>query len=73
MPWRDNSEPAIEDVLGDPSITALMARDRVDPDKLRVLLHRLKHSLASPARRERQARSRRRTAHSDPSHVHSDQ
>ena len=35
-------EPTLEDVLSDPLIRALMARDRVDAENLRVLLSNLR-------------------------------
>jgi hypothetical protein len=37
MQWA--GEPKLEEVLSDPIVRAVMARDRVDPDGLRLLLH----------------------------------
>ena len=35
-------EPTLEDVLSDPVVHALMARDRVDAEEVRALLERLR-------------------------------
>ena len=35
-------EPTLEDVLADPLVHALMARDRVDAEEVRALLERLR-------------------------------
>ncbi len=37
-------EPTLEDVLSEPVIHALMARDRVDAEDLRALLQRLRNA-----------------------------
>jgi hypothetical protein len=38
-------EPTLEDMLADPTITALMERDEVDPDALALLLEDVKATL----------------------------
>jgi len=38
---EDEREPTLEDVLSDPVVRALMARDRVDAHEVRALLERL--------------------------------
>lgn len=37
-------EPTLEDVLSDPVVHALMARDRVDAEEVRALLERLRNA-----------------------------
>ena len=37
-------EPTLEDVLSDPVVHALMARDRVDAEEIRALLERLRRA-----------------------------
>lgn len=39
---EDEREPTLEDVLSDPVVRALMARDQVDADEVRALLERLR-------------------------------
>jgi hypothetical protein len=41
MKWLDLNEPRLEDALRDPVICAMMARDGVDPNDVRVLLQRV--------------------------------
>jgi hypothetical protein len=36
--WSKNEEPSIAEVLSDPSVRAMMARDRVDEAEMRLLL-----------------------------------
>src|SRR5437879_3238636 len=45
MPWQNNAEPTLEQLLRDPAVCALMARDHVDADMLRRLLAEIKHSV----------------------------
>jgi hypothetical protein len=44
MEWLEG-EPTLEEVLSDPTIHVLMARDEVNPDDLRVLLEDMKNAL----------------------------
>jgi hypothetical protein len=44
MGWLEG-EPTLDDVLSDPTIRVLMARDDVDPDDLRTLLEDVKNAL----------------------------
>jgi hypothetical protein len=44
MGWLEG-EPALEEVLSDPTIHALMERDEVNPDELRLLLADVKNVL----------------------------
>jgi hypothetical protein len=39
---EDEREPTLEDVLSDPVVRALMARDHVDAHEIRALLERLR-------------------------------
>jgi hypothetical protein len=41
----DEREPTLEDVLSDPVVHALMARDRVDAQEIRALLERLRRAV----------------------------
>ena len=40
----EEREPTLEDVLSDPVVRALMARDRVDAEDVRALLERLRRA-----------------------------
>jgi hypothetical protein len=44
MPWL-YGEPALEDMLTDPTVNALMERDEVDPDDLRMFLEDVSDAL----------------------------
>jgi hypothetical protein len=44
MCWLQG-EPTLEDVLSDPTITALMERDEVDPEALALFLEDVKSTL----------------------------
>ncbi len=44
MGWLDG-EPTLDEMLSDPTILALMERDEVDPDELRMFLQVVKSSL----------------------------
>jgi hypothetical protein len=44
MLWLDD-EPTLEDVFSDPTVHALMERDGVDPDDLRILIENVKSAL----------------------------
>ncbi len=44
MCWL-NGEPTLEDLLADPTITALMERDEVDPDALALFLEDVRSAL----------------------------
>jgi len=44
MGWLQG-EPTLEDVLSDPTVHALMERDDVDPDDLRVFLEDVRSAL----------------------------
>jgi hypothetical protein len=46
---RFEGEPSLDDVLSDSAILALMARDAVEPQELRMLLDRVKNSLGADA------------------------
>ena len=48
MAWLQG-EPALEDLLSDPTIRLLMERDDVDPDDLRTLLDDVKAQLRDRA------------------------
>jgi hypothetical protein len=41
---EDEREPTLEDVLSDPVVLALMARDRVDAHEVRAMLERLRNA-----------------------------
>jgi len=45
-----SAEPSIDDLLSDPIIRAMMAADRVDPDKLRDLLRSVAERLRASGR-----------------------
>jgi hypothetical protein len=44
MGWLQG-EPTLEDVLSDPTVQALMKRDHVDPDDLRMFFRNMKSAL----------------------------
>jgi hypothetical protein len=44
MMTENEREPTLEDVLSDPVVHALMARDRVDAQEIRALLERLRRA-----------------------------
>jgi hypothetical protein len=44
-PWR-SGEPDLDDVLADPIVHQLMARDRLRPDQVRPLMEQARHTLA---------------------------
>jgi hypothetical protein len=48
MGWLDG-EPTLDEMLSDPTILALMERDEVDPDELRMFLQVVKSSLRADA------------------------
>jgi hypothetical protein len=45
--YEPESEPKLEDVLSDPMIRALMARDRIDAEDLRALVRHLGQAQAT--------------------------
>ena len=55
MQWI-HGEPSLDEVLNDPVIRALMRRDGVEVESLRVLIRGLRRSVAPPARGEKLAR-----------------
>jgi hypothetical protein len=57
MPWTGNLEPTIDELLGDPGVRLLMARDGVDAGELRVLLRRVRAFIPANDREARCAES----------------
>lgn len=46
---RCGGEPPLAELMDDPMLQTLMARDHVDRDDLRALIHRAQQHLAGPA------------------------
>ena len=46
---RFDDEPTMDDVLSDPTILALMERDKVEPQDLRMLIDSVRRSLGADA------------------------